>query len=104
MSEAQETAVPLSRDGQPILFPQLPYRMHDRVRSFVQDQTIQRFVNKTTLLKDNARKKLAGELFGDDHPAWRELAGQIKAHTLDHLDHYVDRFVEQATAAGAQVH
>ncbi|MBI4540101.1 MAG: lactate utilization protein [Gemmatimonadetes bacterium] len=36
--------------------------------------------------------------------ALRERAAAIKAHTLDHLDLYLERFVERAQAAGATVH
>lgn len=40
-------------------------------------------------------------------PEWealRELASQIKAHTLSHLDDYLIQFEQQATANGIQVH
>ncbi len=40
-------------------------------------------------------------------PEWeklRETASAIKAHTLSHLDEYLEMFEERATAAGAQVH
>ena len=40
-------------------------------------------------------------------PEWealRELASQIKEHTLSHLDDYLIQFEQQATANGIQVH
>lgn len=40
-------------------------------------------------------------------PEWeqlRELASQIKAHALAHLDHYLEMFAEKAAANGAVVH
>ena len=40
-------------------------------------------------------------------PEWenlRDLASQIKEHTLTHLDQYVQEFVEKATARGVHVH
>lgn len=40
----------------------------------------------------------------DDWEALRDRAAAIKAHTLDHLDFYLERFVERAEAAGATVH
>lgn len=43
----------------------------------------------------------------DYHDQWeplRERAAAIKAHALDHLDAYLERFVERAGAAGASVH
>jgi L-lactate dehydrogenase complex protein LldF len=39
-----------------------------------------------------------------DFEALRAQAAAIKAHTLDHLDVYLSRFEERATAAGAVVH
>jgi L-lactate dehydrogenase complex protein LldF len=40
-------------------------------------------------------------------PGWeglRERAAAIKAHTLAHLDRYLERFAERAEAAGARIH
>lgn len=40
-------------------------------------------------------------------PEWeqmRDLASQIKEHTLTHLDHYVQQFVTEATKRGVIVH
>jgi L-lactate dehydrogenase complex protein LldF len=40
-------------------------------------------------------------------PEWeelRELASQIKEHTLTHLDHYLEEFEANATMLGTQVH
>jgi L-lactate dehydrogenase complex protein LldF len=39
-----------------------------------------------------------------DWDALRDQAAAIKAHTLDHLDEYLERFEMRATAAGAVVH
>lgn len=99
-----EHPVALSHDGEPLLFPSLPYDLHRRAQRAVTDAQVQKFVNTATLSKDNARKAVAREVFGDRHDALRTLAGSIKQHTLDHLDHYVEQFVEAATAAGATVH
>ena len=41
------------------------------------------------------------------HPEWqqlRDLASQIKEHTLSHLDHYLEMFERNALANGVQVH
>ncbi|TKI06350.1 lactate utilization protein B [Martelella alba] len=41
------------------------------------------------------------------HPEWqqlRELASQIKEHTLSHLDHYLEMFERNALDNGVQVH
>ena len=37
-------------------------------------------------------------------PGGRTLAGDIKQHTLDHLDYYLEQFVDNATKAGSTVH
>src|SRR5713226_10750883 len=40
-------------------------------------------------------------------PEWeelREIASQIKEHTLTHLDHYLEEFEANATKRGAHVH
>lgn len=39
-----------------------------------------------------------------DWEAWRERARRIKGHVLEHLDTYLERFEERATAAGVTVH
>ncbi len=104
--QAEHAARPatLTVHGQSPLFPQLPFDMHARADAAVKDEQLQAFVQRATLLKDQARTKACIDTFGDRHPALRELAGQIKQHTLDHLDHYIERFIDTATAAGAQVH
>lgn len=50
------------------------------------------------LHRDQAAAKLPG------WEAIRQRAAAIKAHTLDHLDRYVDEFARRAEAAGAVVH
>ncbi|QNN22200.1 iron-sulfur cluster-binding protein [Planctomycetales bacterium ZRK34] len=104
MSDGHEHPVALSVDGQPALFPTLPYKMHDRAEAFMHDEQIQRFVNQATLNRNANRQATAHEVFGDKHSDLRALAGSIKQHTLDHLDHYIEQFIDNATAAGVQVH
>src|SRR3978361_1883146 len=51
------------------------------------------------------RKKRDAQMHGI--PEWedlRELASQIKQHTLGHLDHYLEQFEENAKANGVHVH
>jgi L-lactate dehydrogenase complex protein LldF len=96
--------VALSIDGQPILFPKLPYDMHRRAEAFTHDPQLQAFVNRATLFRDDGRKAYTAAIFGERHEALRSLAGAIKQHTLDHLDYYLEQFIDRATAAGAQVH
>lgn len=102
-TESSQT-VALTVDGHDILFPALPYDIHARARSSTDDSQLQQFVNSATLLKHTGRIKVCGEVFGSNYEAMRHLGGDIKQHTLDHLDFYLDQFVERATDAGAQVH
>jgi L-lactate dehydrogenase complex protein LldF len=39
----------------------------------------------------------------DDFQAWREQAHQIKKHTIENLDHYIEQAEEQVTARGGKV-
>jgi L-lactate dehydrogenase complex protein LldF len=78
--------------------------MAPRVEEAVVNVQLQQFVNSTTRLKNSSRMDTCREAFGDDYDAVRHLAGRIKQHTLDHLDVYLQQFVEQAQAAGTQVH
>ncbi len=91
-------------DAEHVLFPKLPYSWVPRGGEATQDVQLQQFVNDATLKKDAGRKQVMPETFGDRVDEVRKLAGSIKQHTLDHLDHYLQQFVESATAAGAQVH
>ncbi|MBI1375648.1 MAG: iron-sulfur cluster-binding protein [Phycisphaera sp.] len=104
MSDTHEHPVALSIDGQPTLFPSLPYDMHARTHGFIADEKIQKFVNKATLYRDGGRKAYTAKIFGEKHDDVRDLAGRIKQHTLDNLDYYLGQFIDNATAAGAQVH
>lgn len=92
--------------GHDLLFPSLPYKITDRAEVACRDIQLQQFVHKATYAKDQSRKKSLPDAFGDPArvEAMRELAGSIKQHTLDHLDHYLEQFVKNAEAAGAHVH
>ena len=91
--------------GEHVLFPPLPYDMHERIASALADEQLQAFVDYATLTKHEDRKRAGPGTFGRaNHEAIRNLAGQIKQHTLDHLDYYLDQFIENATAAGVNVH
>jgi len=90
--------------GHDILFPKLPYHMDDRAPAATKNVQLQQFVNHATLTKDDARKQLIPHVFGEHADDVRTLAGQIKQHTLNHLDYYLEQFIDRATAAGATVH
>ncbi|HEX7009168.1 MAG TPA: LutB/LldF family L-lactate oxidation iron-sulfur protein [Phycisphaeraceae bacterium] len=90
--------------GEHPLSPPLPYDIRPRADRATRDIQLQQFVNHATLLKDQARRQAVSEAFGPRADDVRTLAGAIKQHTLDHLDFYLEQFVQHATAAGAQVH
>ena len=94
----------LTLKGHDILFPPLPYDMHARADSATGDDQLQRFINNATLSKDLQRREVCAQTFGDNYDAMRSLAAEIKQHTLDHLDHYLEQFVDAATDTGAHVH
>ena len=94
----------MSHTHSDVLTPALPYDMRPAAAAASRNITLQQFVNSATELKDRGRVGACREAFGDNYDAVRELAGSIKQHTLDHLDHYLDRFIDAATAAGVKVH
>ncbi|MHC4993666.1 MAG: LutB/LldF family L-lactate oxidation iron-sulfur protein [Planctomycetota bacterium] len=102
---SHEHPTALSVDGQPILFPTLPYKMGSRTDAFLNDDKIQEFVNRATLMRDDNRKSHTKAYFGEErHEELRQLAGRIKQHTLENLDTYLEQFIDNADAAGAMVH
>jgi len=90
--------------GGRILFPPLPYRMKARITQALGNEQLQQFVGQATDRKTRESDAVLTETFGDRLGPLRELAGRIKQHTLDHLDVYLERFVDAATAAGSHVH
>ena len=86
------------------LFPTLPYKLKPRADAATRDIQLQQFVNHATYSKDTTRRQVVPVAFGDNADAARTMAGQIKQHTLDHLDHYLEQFIDNAAAAGVQVH
>jgi L-lactate dehydrogenase complex protein LldF len=95
---------PLTLHGAELLFPPLPYDLKPRADAALADPQLQSFLERATLGKDTIRRQSFREAFGPNLDAVRSLAGQVKQHTLDHLDHYLEMFIDRATAAGAQVH
>lgn len=98
------TTAPLTRDGHEVLFPALPYDIHERADLAAGDTTLQAAVERATLAKHRGRQRVLHDAFAERTDDVRQLAGRIKQHTLDHLDHYLERFERNATAAGAHVH
>lgn len=93
-----------THDNASILFPPLPFDMHERAAGALRNAPLRLAVMGATTLKDDQRKHTGRDAFGERHDTLRELAGRIKQHTLDHLDWYLERFVEAAERAGARVH
>jgi L-lactate dehydrogenase complex protein LldF len=86
------------------LFPRLPHAMRPRGEAAVADAQLQGFLRHATRTKDEGRRERMHATFGARADQVRELAGRIKQHTLNHLDHYLEQFVERAQATGARVH
>lgn len=90
--------------GESPLFPALPFEMKARAAAAGRDVRLQQFVKTATTRKDDGRREVFAAAFGDRYDEVRRLAGEIKQHTLDHLDAYLERFIERAEAAGTVVH
>ncbi len=103
-ADTHPSSAPLTHEGHAILFPPLPYDMHERADAAVKDTALLSAIESATMGKYEGRKQMCARAFGDDYPAMRKLAGDIKQHTLDHLDFYLEQFIERAEATGAQVH
>ena len=101
---ATPAPVSLTREGESILFPELPFDMHDRSARAVDNPALVEAIEKATYAKVHAREAACDQAFGDRYEAMRRLGERIKQHTLDHLDHYLDRFIDNAEASGARVH
>ena len=53
---------------------------------------------------DGARLEAIDEVGEDSWEKWREEARQIKVHTLEHLDYYLELLAENVERAGGHVH
>ncbi|MCG8653470.1 MAG: LUD domain-containing protein, partial [Pirellulales bacterium] len=74
----------------------------DAARDFVTNEARSHWHDQALWFVRSKRDKQAGSV-----PEWeylRELASQIKSHTIANLGQYVRQFEEQATALGAMVH
>jgi len=86
------------------LDPPLPFDMKPRIERATQDVQLLQFVDQATYRKHEGRVEAFREAFGDRYDEVRALAGQIKQYTLDHLDTYLEQFIDQAEQAGTIVH
>ncbi|MDZ7371169.1 MAG: LutB/LldF family L-lactate oxidation iron-sulfur protein [candidate division KSB1 bacterium] len=73
-----------------------------RIRRALSDDFMRASIAAAQDLINRKRQDRFAEL--GDIDSWREAAAEIRAHTLDHLDFYLDRFVTQAEASGCRVY
>jgi L-lactate dehydrogenase complex protein LldF len=73
-----------------------------RSKAALEDEFLRGAVRFTVERLRNA-KALSTAALGD-WEAWRERGREIRAHTLEHLDFYLEQFADRATVAGARVH
>ncbi len=98
------TTVQGHESGHEILFPALPYDMKPRAVRAAGDVRLQQFVGSATRSKDSGRRSTCRETFGERYDELRKRAGAIKQETLDHLDVYLERYIENAERHGVRVH
>jgi len=72
------------------------------VASVLEDTRTSEIFTRATNRKDTARVAAMGDL--DDPLAVRSMAAQIKNHTLQNLDRYLEQLVENVRKNGGQVH
>ncbi|HXF04612.1 MAG TPA: LutB/LldF family L-lactate oxidation iron-sulfur protein [Blastocatellia bacterium] len=73
----------------------------DNVRAALADETLRRALRRATRNFSEKRQRALSEM-----PDWHELrqrAQEIKRHTLEHLDRYLEEFAERVVAAGGHV-
>ena len=68
------------------------------------DPKLRRALDRVGSGFDVARRNAIEEVSWEAWEEWREEARQIKIHTLDHLDYYLEMLHDNVTAAGGQVH
>lgn len=73
-----------------------------RAQEGLADERVRRAVRLATWHKVDAREASMRALRNSE--GIRQLAADIKQHTLDHLGHYLAQFCEQAERRGAQIH
>ena len=68
------------------------------------DPQLRRALDRVGVGFDVARRNAIEEVTSEAWEEWREEARNIKIHTLDHLDYYLELLHDNVTAAGGQVH
>ena len=70
----------------------------------VQDAQLQEALRRAGTGFDGARREAIDGVGQDSWEKWREEARQIKIHTLEHLDYYLELLTENIDRAGGHVH
>ncbi len=70
----------------------------------IQDPKLQRALRRVGTGFDTNRRLSIDDVTPEAWESWREEARRIKAHTMDHLDYYLDLLHSNVTKAGGQVH
>ncbi len=70
----------------------------------IKDPQLQRALGRVGAGFDTSRQEAIAEVTPEVWETWREEARSIKAHTLDHLDYYLEMVYDNVTKAGGQVH
>ena len=81
---------------------QTSHRFKDNVSVALQDENLKIGLTRTTNLLRNRRTEAYRNY--PNFEALREAGKRIKDHALDHIDFYLQQFIENAEAAGCQVH
>ena len=68
------------------------------------DPQLRRALDRVGVGFDVARRNAIDEVTTESWEEWRQEARNIKIHTLDHLDYYLEMLHDNVTAAGGQVH
>ena len=68
------------------------------------DPQLRRALQRVGTGFDSARQECIEEVTPQVWEQWREEARRVKAHTLDHLDYYLELLSENVAKAGGQVH
>lgn len=79
-----------------------PFDFHALSTAAAGNEPLKRAINLAVLRQHVGRQVRMSEL--PDPDGLRELAGRIKQHTLDHLDHYLDQLKSIVEKNGGQVH
>ena len=66
------------------------------------NQQMRRAVDRGTRRQDGGRRRMMQEF--DDSTAVRKLAEQIKNHTLQNLDRYLEQLIDNVEKLGGHVH